>query len=72
MTAETLGTKKDPFLVNAVENYAKKYILHPYLSFNIHFLYHNMPYVSPLRCLNILFGKAFRKQKSFSVFSRTL
>ena len=25
MTTKILGTKKDPFLVNALENYAKKY-----------------------------------------------
>ena len=37
MTAKSLGTKKDPFSVNAIENYAKKYIFHPYISFNIRF-----------------------------------
>ena len=37
MTAKILGTEKDPFLVNALENYAKKYISHPYISFNIFF-----------------------------------
>ena len=35
MTAKILGTKKDPFSVNALEIYAKKYIFHPYISFNI-------------------------------------
>ena len=35
MTAKILGTKKDPFSVNALENYAMKYIFHPYISFNI-------------------------------------
>ena len=29
MTAKIVGTKKDPFSVNALENYAKKYIFHP-------------------------------------------
>ena len=37
MTAKILGTKKDPFSVNALENYAMKYIFHPYISFNIRF-----------------------------------
>ena len=37
MTAKILGTKKDPFSVNAIENYAKEYIFHPYISFNIGF-----------------------------------
>ena len=38
MTAKILGTKKDPFSVNVHENYTKKYIFHPYISFNISFL----------------------------------
>ena len=33
MTAKILGTEKDPFSVNTLENYAKKYIFHPYISF---------------------------------------
>ena len=37
MVAKILGTKKDPFSVNALENYAMKYIFHPYISFNIRF-----------------------------------
>ena len=37
MAAKILGTKKDPFSVNALENYDTKYIFHPYLSFNIRF-----------------------------------
>ena len=28
MTAKIIGTKKDPFSVNALENYAVKYICH--------------------------------------------
>ena len=33
MTAKILGTNKDLFSVNALENYANKYIFHmPYLS----------------------------------------
>ena len=40
MTAKILGTKKDPFSVNVHENYAKKYILHPYISINISFYRH--------------------------------
>ena len=28
MTAKILGTKKDLFSVNALENYAKKYVFH--------------------------------------------
>ena len=31
MTAKILGTKKDPFSVNVLENYAVKYIFHPYI-----------------------------------------
>ena len=34
MTAKMLGTKMDPFSVNALENYAKKCIFHPYISFH--------------------------------------
>ena len=37
MIAKILGTEKDPVSVNALENYAKKYIFHPYISFNIRF-----------------------------------
>ena len=37
MTAKVLGTKKDPFSVNVLENNAKNYIFHPYISFNISF-----------------------------------
>ena len=37
MTAKILGTKKDLFSVNVLENNAKKYIFHPYISFNISF-----------------------------------
>ena len=36
MTAKILGTKKDPFSVNAFENYAKEYIFHPCITFNIY------------------------------------
>ena len=35
MTAKILGTKKDPFSENALENYSMKYIFHPFISFNI-------------------------------------
>ena len=38
MIAKILGIKKDPFSVNALGNYANKYILHPYISFNIRFI----------------------------------
>ena len=34
MTAKILGTKKDPFSVYVLVNNAKKYIFHPYISFN--------------------------------------
>ena len=37
MIAKILGTEKDPVSVNALENYAKKYIFHPYISFSIRF-----------------------------------
>ena len=37
MTAKILGTKKDPFSVNVLENNAEKYIYYPYISFNISF-----------------------------------
>ena len=37
MTAKILGTNKDLFSVNALENYANKYIFHPYISCNIRF-----------------------------------
>ena len=37
MIATVLGNKMDPFSVNALENYAKKYIFHHYTSFNICF-----------------------------------
>ena len=38
MTAKILGTKKDHFSVNVLENYAMKYIFHPDISFNIRFI----------------------------------
>ena len=37
MIAKILGTTKDPFSVNVLENYARKYTFHPYISFNIRF-----------------------------------
>ena len=56
MTAKILGTEKDPFSVNALENYAKKYIFHPYISFNIRFY--------SIKChIQVLFGA----RKFFSV-----
>ena len=56
MTAKILGTEKDPFSVNALENYAKKYIFHPYISFNIRFY--------SIQChIQVLFGA----RKFFSV-----
>ena len=56
MTAKILGTEKDPFSVNVLENYAKKYIFHPYISFNIRFY--------GIKChLQVLFGA----RKFFSV-----
>ena len=70
MTAKILDTKKDPISVKVLENNAKRYIFQPYISFNISFLWHGMPYLSPLRCPKVLFGP-FRWQKSFSVFSKT-
>ena len=38
MTAKILGTRKDPFSVNVLENNAEKYIFYPYISFNISFI----------------------------------
>ena len=37
MTAKILGTKKDLFSVYALDNYAKKYLFHPNISFTIRF-----------------------------------
>ena len=37
MTAKILGTKKDPFSEYTLENYAKKYLFHPYIAFTIRF-----------------------------------
>ena len=56
MTAKILGTEKDPLSANALENYAKKYIFHPYISFNIR--------VYSIKChIQVLFGA----RKFFSV-----
>ena len=56
MTAKILGTEKDPCSVNALENYAKKYIFHPNISFNIRFY--------SIKChIQVLFGA----RKFFSV-----
>ena len=56
MTAKILGTEKDPFSVNALENCAKKYISHPYISFNIR--------IYSIKChIQVLFGA----RKFFSV-----
>ena len=56
MVAKILGTKKDPFSVNALECYAMKYIFHPYVSFNIRFY-------SIICHIKVLFGA----RKFFSV-----
>ena len=37
MTAKILGTIKDPFSEYSLENYVKKYLFHPYISFTIRF-----------------------------------
>ena len=37
MTAKILGTKKGPFSVYTLENYVKKYLFRPYISFTIRF-----------------------------------
>ena len=37
MTAKILGTKKDPFSEYTLENYVRKYLFHPYISFTIRF-----------------------------------
>ena len=37
MTAKILGTKKDLFSVYTLDNYAKKYLFHPNISFTIRF-----------------------------------
>ena len=37
MTAKILGIKKDPFSVYTLENFVKKYLFHPYISFTIRF-----------------------------------
>ena len=42
MTAKILGTEKDPCTLNALENYAKKYIFQPYISFNVMFLFYSI------------------------------
>ena len=56
MTTKILGTKKDPFSEYTLENYVKKYLFHPYISFTIRFY--------SITCqIKVLFGA----QKFFSV-----
>ena len=59
MTAKILGTKKDPFSVNVLESYAKKYIFHAYISFNIRFYSkpcHIKVLFGALKFFSVLFG----------------
>ena len=65
MTAKILGTKKEPFSVNVLENNATKYIFRPYISFNISF-YNITCHLSPFRCPKVLFGP-FRQRHLVSM-----